>query len=77
LAVVLAVAVLALVVATVVMQGAGTSATSPQPAVVSTSHDNMAPDARELNDYYYRALAERYQKMSPDGAERNEQASGG
>jgi hypothetical protein len=74
LAVALVVAVLALVVATVLMQGAGTSATSPQ--VLSTSSDRQAPDAKERNDIYAAALAERFKNQSPDAQERNERTSG-
>jgi hypothetical protein len=66
--------VLALVVATVLMQGAGTSATSPQ--VLSTSSDRQAPDAKERNDIYAAALAERFKNQSPDAQERNERTSG-
>jgi len=83
LAVALAVVVSALVLVTVVIRGAGTS-TSTTPAAASSSEGvrptyqgHRAPDAKERADIYAQAIADRYKNMSPDGLEKNEQASGG
>lgn len=74
-AIALAIAVMALLVATVVMQGARTSATGSQGAM-STASERQAPDAKERNDIYAAALAERFKNLSPDAQERNERANG-
>lgn len=73
-AIAIAIGVLALMFAAVVMQGAAPPATSPQ--VLSTSSDRQAPDAKERNDIYAAALAERFKNMSPDAQERNERTNG-
>jgi hypothetical protein len=66
----IAIAVLAFVLVTVVMHDARTATTSPG---VITSSSHQAPDAKERNDIYAQALAERYRNLSPDAQERNEQ----
>jgi hypothetical protein len=74
-AVALVVAVLTLVLVSVALYNASTSATSPHAAVLSSApHNQLAPDARELNDYYYQALADRYRNMAPDAREHHQPA---
>ena len=52
------------------------SSTSSHVAVLSAAPDNQAPDAKERNDIYSRALAQRFSNQSPDAQERNEKLSG-
>jgi hypothetical protein len=49
---------------------------SAHAAMSSSPPDNQAPDAKERNDIYARALAARYNNQSPDAQERNLRLSG-
>jgi hypothetical protein len=75
-ALVLAVALLGLVLFASRQHNAPASTTGAHVAVLSTASDNQAPDAKERNDIYSRALAQRFSNQSPDARERNEKLSG-
>lgn len=75
-ALVLAVALLVLVLFASRQHNTPASTTSSHVGVSSTAPDNQAPDAKERNDIYSRALAQRFSNQSPDAQERNGKLSG-
>ena len=75
-ALVLAVALLVLVLVASRQHNVPAPSTSSHVAVLSAAPDNQAPDAKERNDIYSRALAQRFSNQSPDAQERNQKLSG-
>jgi hypothetical protein len=59
-----------------VVHNVRTTTTSPHIAVLSSTPDNQPPDARERNDNYSQAMAQRFVNQSPDAQERNAKLSG-
>jgi len=72
---VVAAALLVLVLFASVHHNARISTASSHTTVLSSTADNQAPDAKERNNIYSRALAQRFDNQSPDAQERNETLS--
>lgn len=76
LAVACALALFAVALFTGVLHNTQTSRTSSLITVFSPTLHDQAPDAKDRNDIYARALSSRFNNQSPDAQERNLRLSG-
>ena len=76
LGIALAAALFAVMLFTGVLHTAPMAKTSAHVTVFAATPHDQAPDAKDRNDIYSRALSSRFDNQSPDAQERNVQLSG-